>query len=88
MAVSKIYTLLHDRIVTVMQLKKIFADLIVMPTCRIIIMVFVLLRMKKLSLKSNNTTEVTARMSSIPDDSGYDVKPPPSGISYDEELLS
>lgn len=88
MAVSKIYTLLHDRIITVMQLKKIFADLIVMPTCRIIIMVFVLLRMKKLSLKSNNTTEVTARMSSMPDDNEYDIKPPPSGTSYDEELLS
>lgn len=88
MAVSKIYTLLHDCIITVMQLKEIFADLIVMPTCRIIIMVFVLLRMKKLSLKSNNATEVTARMSSIPDDNGYDIKPPPSGISYDEELLS
>ena len=51
---------------------------------RIIIMVFVLLRMKKLSLKSNNTTDITARMSSLSDD----IKPSPSVVSYDEELLS
>lgn len=47
-------------------------------------MVFVLLRMKKLSLKSNNTADVTTRMSSLPDD----MKPSPSIVSYDEELLS
>ncbi|XP_011405675.2 PREDICTED: scavenger receptor cysteine-rich domain superfamily protein-like [Amphimedon queenslandica] len=61
---------------------------IVIGTCflivAIIIMVFVLLRMKKLSLKSNNTTDITTRMSSLPDD----IKPSPSVVSYDEELLS